>query len=116
MRLHQHTDDPEGVGTASLAGQADTARLRRPYAVDMGACDPVWTLRPRHECQVGVAVIEMAAGVTTACFTPTRREAGLQELVSQAKPSNARGGVTCRHGLLRGIVLNAVTARAGLII
>jgi hypothetical protein len=46
----------------------------------------------------------------------TRREAGLQELVSQAKPSNARGGVTCRHGLLRGIAINAVTARTGLII
>jgi hypothetical protein len=68
--LHQHTDDQGGVGTASLAGQADTARLRRPYPVDMGAREPVWTVRPRHECQVGVAVIEMAADVTTACFTP----------------------------------------------
>jgi hypothetical protein len=46
----------------------------------------------------------------------TRREAGLQELVSQAKPSNAKGGVTCRHGLLRGIAINAVTARTGRII
>ena len=50
---------------------ADTARLYRLDALDLGARQPVWTVRPRHERPTGVAVIKMAAGDTTACSTPS---------------------------------------------
>src|SRR5215475_3813648 len=70
--LRQHPNDPEGTGTTPLAGEADTARLCRLDALDLGARQPVWTVRPGHERPTGVAVIKMAAGDTTACSTPIR--------------------------------------------
>jgi hypothetical protein len=47
--LHQHADDPEGLGPAALAGQVHTTRLRRPDAADLGTRQPVWSVRSRYE-------------------------------------------------------------------
>ena len=41
-----------------------TARLCRPDTADLGTRQPVWPVRPRQERQIGVPVIEMAAGDT----------------------------------------------------
>jgi TnpA family transposase len=36
----------KGPGAAALARTADTTRLRRADPADMGAREPVWTVRP----------------------------------------------------------------------
>lgn len=63
----------QSARSAALARKTDTARLRCPDAVDLGARQPVWTIRPRYERPTGIAVIEVAAGDTTACSTPNSR-------------------------------------------
>src|ERR1700674_2317866 len=71
--LHQHVDDPESAGTAALAGQVHTPRLRRPDPADLGARESVRSIRPRHEYAIGVDVTQMAPGVTTVGSRPLRR-------------------------------------------
>jgi TnpA family transposase len=44
--VYQHADDSEGPGAAALAWTADTTRLRRADPADMGAREPVWSVRP----------------------------------------------------------------------
>src|SRR5271167_2330937 len=70
--LHQHVDDSETTGAAALAREADTPRLRCADPADLGTRESVWPIRSRHECAIGVAVIEMAPGDTTVGSTPTR--------------------------------------------
>ena len=72
-RPHQHVDDPEGARTTPLAGKDDTARLCSPDAADLGTRQSVRQVRSRHERPIGVDLIQMAAGDTTACSTPHHR-------------------------------------------
>lgn len=75
--LRQYVDDSEGARAAALAGKIHATRLYRPDAADLGVRQPVWTIRPRYECQAGVAVIKMAAGDTTACSTLNQQQSFL---------------------------------------
>jgi Tn3 transposase DDE domain len=69
--LRQYAHDSETIGTTQLAREVHTARLRRADAPDLGACEPVWSVRSGHELPIGSLVIEVAAGDTTVGFTPT---------------------------------------------
>ena len=79
---------------AALAGKADAARLCGADAPDLGARQPVRSLRAEHEHSPGVALIEMAAADTTACSTPCRllyQAHDSQRFVGLDRPPRERG-------------------------
>src|SRR5271169_870554 len=84
--LHQHVDDSETPGSAALAREADTPRLRCADPADLGTRESVWPIRSRHEYAIGVAVIEMAPGDTTVGSTPTRRKKRTKKPAMKTKP------------------------------
>ena len=57
-----------------------TPRDYGPDAADLGTRQSVRQVRSRHERPIGVDLIQMAAGDTTACSTPTNRE--LEQLIA----------------------------------
>src|SRR5271156_1131913 len=54
--LRQHVDDSESTGAAALAREVDNPRLRRADPADLGAREPVWSVRSRHELAIGSLV------------------------------------------------------------